>query len=552
MPTFVRPVYDIEVSEHGNYISSGIINSNSGKTYCMCAQMLFYLKTYPGIKVVVASAFDGFISEFILPTWRRVLDDDDPFIASKNVKERTYKMINGSEIRFHAYLDPENIRGWEAHIIWIDEAAQIGYGNNDVGFAIWTAFTQRLRAEPKEYPCMMYVTQNPSGHNWVWKVFVKPDFTAPQPHGDIGIITEYGVDSKGHKLKYHEWEKTNTEGDTYYSIVTSSYANKHLRSGYIESMLGTMVDQPGEKERMIEGMWTPINSLVYDWPTYSVHTHCVDYQRFLDFHEWDEMPSWNRVVVGIDCGGQRSPWAVEYYMYIESEYTFPHWVCFEEIYQIGKDWDEIAGLIKEKEREYGFESVQYFIDPQSSRHAVGPTQTTVQKEFAARGISTTIAPGYNKAGGRARVRTMLARDRTIPCPYIDDDQIEEDGKMVWTCGHAKLYYLKGVPGKPREVFRDGKKLIVNEEGHAAPGNIHEKTVYRFEAEKIRAPKQSEEGLSVALSEKVMDRDDHAQTSEMFFALGIAPMIKKERSKRQNREELNEVNGMYGRTGKYRR
>lgn len=532
-------------------LSGGV---GSGKTYAMCVMCLYYLKTYPGIKIVVSTAFDYFFSEFLMPTWRRVLDDDDPFIVYKNVKERAYKMVNGSEIRFHAYIDPDNIRGWEAHIIWIDEGAQIGHGNNDIGYALWTAFIQRMRAKPDHYPHMMYVTQNPSGHNWIWKVFIKPETDRPQPHGDIGIVTRWGTDDKGHPLEYYEWEKVTPDGDVYYALVTSSYANKYLTAGYISSMLGNMADQKGTRERMVEGRWTPINSLVYEAPLYSPDTHCIDYQRFLDYHEWDEVPSWNRVVVGIDCGGQRSPWAVEYYMYVECDYYPPRWVCFDEIYVIAKTWDEIADQILEKQRDYGFTNIQYWIDPISSNHSSGPRAERIKDEFLARGIATHMPRGYNKYGAINRVHSFLLRDRSMPCPYKDDDQVmKEDGTFEFVNGHAKLYYLQNCPGRASEIIRDdGKKIIMNAEGYAAPGNMHEKTVYRYDNTKNREPKAAEEGLTQALPQKIMDRDDHAQTSEMFAMLGIAPLVKQEKKKSQNKEELRENNGMYGSGGKRRR
>lgn len=527
----------------------------SGKTICICIQLLYFLKTYPGIRIVVTTAFDYYFVEFLLPKWREVLDDDDPFVVAKNVKDRWYKMANGSEIRFHAYDDPEKIRGWEAHIIWIEEAAQIGHGNNDLGAQIFVALTQRLRAKPNNYPRIIFVSQNPSGHNWVWKVFIKSEPSAPQPLGDKGRITVWGKDDSGNVLKYHEWEKITASGDVYYTVVTSSFANKHLPGGYIATMLGAMADQKGTRERMVEGMFTPINSLVYEAPVYSEETHCIDYQRFLDFFEYDYIPPWVRVVVGIDCGGQRSPWAVEYYMQTEPiEGYEPHWVCFDEIYMIGDTWNDIADKILEKEEKYGFRNIEYFIDPISSNQRQGPTSVTIKDEFKTRGIHTNMPKGYNKYGAIARVHSFLDRDRKVPCPYMDDEQIlNEDGTFEFVNGHARLYYLKGVPGKSQEVIINNKKILQNPEGYAAPGNIAEKSVYRYDNTKQREGKASEEGLTPVLSQKIMDRDDHGQTSEFFAFLGISPLPPSEgRGRTKKSVDPQGPGGMYGRTTKHRR
>lgn len=534
--TFVRhdDFYDIGVPGAEHYEAEGVWHHNSGgagvgKTLALCAQMLWFLKTYPGIKIVVTTAYDYYFPEIILPKWREVLDEDDPFIASQNIKERSYRMINGSEIRFHAYDDPEKVKGWEAHIIWIEEAAEVCNGNNYLAFSLWQMFITRLRAKPNHYPRMIYVSQNPKGHNWVWKIFIKPEPAAPQTLGDIGLITVYGQDSKGNNLLYREWEKTDAAGNTFYTIACPSYSNVHLAAGYVATMMSQHEGDKGKTDRMIEGLWSPINSLVYEPPFYAEATHCIPYQTFLDRWEYDEIPNWLRVVVGIDCGGARSPWAVEYYLQAEDN----TWVCFDEIYLVQGGWDDIAQKIKEKHKQYGFTNIAYWIDPQSSNMTSGPRSEMIKTEFAARGIPTDFPRGYNKRGAIERVRSFLQRDRTEPCPYLDDEESEDEaGEPQWMIGKSRLYYLKDVPGKPKQHnLGDGKTVVLNPEGHAAPGNIHEKTVYRYDETKNREAKEAEEGLSPKKSEKLMDRDDHAQTAEFFAFLGIAPLTKEERHRK---------------------
>jgi phage terminase large subunit len=518
--------------------SGGVGN---GKSHCVAAEMFKLLRTYPGIKIVATTAYDYYITEFMMPTWEKVLPEDSPHIKHHNRKDKVYLLTNGSQIRFKAYDDPDKIRGWECHVLWIEEGAELGDGNNDKAYAMWQNFQMRLRCSTHNYPLLIYVTQNPKGHNWIWKVFIKTEpGVADQPLGDSGIKTIFGETADGKPRMFQEWEKTNeVSGDVFYSISTGTSANAYVPPGYVASMLGQMADSPELRARMVEGEFTPINALVYDVPIYSERTHVVKYQNFLDYWDIDEIPSWWRVAVGIDCGGQRSPWAIEYYVQTEDG----HWVCFNELYQAGLTWGEIADMILHESE--GFERIEYWIDPISSNHKSGPTSDTIREEFTRRGIPVRQPKGYNKMSGILRVQNFLRRDHTRACPYLEDVMMQhDDGTQYWEVGHAQLYYLTDVPGR---------RFIKNPDGHACPGNIAEKRVYRYDSSKNREPKAHEEGLTPMLSEKLIDRDDHAQTAEMFFALGVNPLVKKQVTNHSNRQTLTDNEPvMYGRRAKHRR
>lgn len=496
--------------------SGGVGN---GKSHCMAVEMYRLLRTYPRIKIVVVTAYDYYFSQFILPTWYKVLPEDSPHIKRYNRKDRIITLTNGSQIAFRAYDDPDKIRGWDAHVIWIEEAAELGDGNNEKAYQIWLNLNMRLRSnDPRGYPLIMYVSQNPKGHNWVWKVFVRSEpGVADQPLGDDGYKTIFGKTADGKDRAYKEWEKVEkASGNVFYTISTGSSANVYNPVGYVASMLGQMADNPAVRQRMVEGDFNLVNTLVYDAPVYSERTHLISYSHFLDYWEIGDIPSWWRVVVGIDCGGQRSPWAIEYYAQTEDG----SWVCFDEIYKMGLTWGEIAELILEKNPpdEYGrprFENIQYWIDPISSNQKQGPTSDTIKEEFARRGIGTNMPKHYNKTGGIMRVQSFMKRNMAQPCPYKPDVLLEDaEGNHAYDIGHSQLYYLTGMPHKRSDI---------NPLGHACPANIAEKQVYRYDTQREMAVKDAEEGLTPVLSEKLVDRDDHAQTAEMFFALGIAPL-----------------------------
>ncbi len=528
-PSGKRPKYTL--------FSSG---AGAGKTLTMCAEMIRQLRVYPGIEIVVVTAYDFYFDEFLMPIWFTVMPEDSPHVKSYNKKSRSFIMTNGSRIRFKAYDDPEKIKGWRCHRLWIEEGSEIGDGNNDKARDIWGMLLTRLRATRPSYPLEVYVTQNPKGHNWLWGLFIKDEPTKRQPLADVGQDTIFAYDSAGEPRYYTEWEKVTEKGEVFYTIACPSMSNAFIPEGFIDSMIANYGDDPGTRQRMVEGKFSPINTLVYDYPIYSDRTHMIDWQRFLEYWEVDEIPKWWRVVVGIDVGGSRSPWAVEFYVQTEEG----HWVCFDEIYQPGLTWDEICDRIKDKSE--GFENITYWIDPISSQHQQGPTNTTVQVEFRHRGIGTNTPKGYNKHGGIGRVQNFLRRDHSIPCPYKDDILNEdENGDPYWENGHAQLYYLTNMPNRV---------TIQNPEGRSAPGNIKEKGVYRWDQAKARASRATEEGLSKMLSTKLIDRDDHGQTAEMFFALGVNPIAERTKSetavrKRSQVDQPNVKPIMYGRQPK---
>jgi hypothetical protein len=505
-------------------LSGGVGN---GKSINMCVQIVWLLRKHPGIKIVLIAPYDYMITEFFLPTLRTVLPDESPLIRKINVKDGIYYMRNGSQIRMKAYEDATRIRGWQCHCVFITEAAQIGDANPYKAAEIFKALGERQR-EPGNFPRKFYLDQNPSGHNWSWKIFVKPNLL-----GDAGTLTKVPPDQyRKHEVQFREYEHTDPiSGDTYYTISAGTHANPFNPSGYIESMLAHRRDDPLMKARMIDGSFTPINTLVYDLPYYSKQSHLIDIYRFLDYWEIDhdnyEDPrdaiprSWP-MYVGIDSAGASSPWAIE--CYIETppdDLGHSQYICAYEIYTKGKGWAEMADAILDLTE--GWEHVQYFIDPYHSKQASGPNQEAIFDEFIRHGIPVQAPKGYNKAASIKRVQEYLARDLTVPCPYIDDyymdDPDRKEGDLVeYEIGCARLYYLCRWVNGELEPY--------------AKANILEKQEYRYDSRKQRQASESEEGLSPQGPEKIIDRDDHAQTAEMFAFLGIEPLPRgRTRSKR---------------------
>lgn len=478
-------------------------------------------------------------------------------------------MRNGSELRMKAYEDASRIRGWQCHRIYITEAAEIGDGNPYKAVEIFKALGERLRGQG-DYPLGMCMDQNPKGHNWSWKLFVKPNKL-----GDIGIETVCPPEGyRLNEIRFREFEHTDPiSGDTYYTISAGTTANQFNPAGYVESMLAHRRDDPLMKARMIDGSFTPINALVYELPYYSKESHIIDIDRFLQYWELDacdaitETPyadprdaiprSWP-LFLGIDSAGASSPWAVEFYVETpEDDMGQHHYICIDEMYfsAKGMTWATIAieikrrtvGLTPEEERDYpvkqhygigsGWQFVQYWIDPYHSKQKSGPNQEAIYDEFQRNGIPVQAPRGYNLAASIKRVIEYLARDRTLPCPYMDDDvdddpELPEEERGLYQIGCARLYYLAGM----REGFNpDGTPLGY---GPYAKANIAEKQEYRMDNKKQRQASEAEEGLTPMGPEKVIDRDDHAQTAEMFAFLGINPLprVRQSNGKRKVEDE----------------
>lgn len=508
-------------------LSGGV---GSGKSINWTVDLIKRGLELPGYKTVIITAYDYFFEEFIWPTWRKVLPDDSPLYAYQKIKDREYGLTNGSTFRFKAYDDPEKVKGWDAHRILIEEASELGDGNNYKAQAIFGACTERLRAVPVAYPRQIDVCQNPKGHNWVWKVFIQGN-----PDGDEGILREIkpGENKDYPKgLIYREYEKSN-ETDIFYSIASGSDANSQMPPGYKETMAGILDEQT--MDRMVRGSFAPMNTTVYGPPIYSSLTHVCQIDDFLAYFDEEVIPPYWPVFVGIDPGGALSPWAIEFYVITPEG----HAACFGEIYKKAAGWQEIIGDIERFVTDRKLTEVRYAIDPHHASRKEGPDLISIQETFQEANINVECPHGTaKKDSGIYLIQDLMIRDHHVEAPFIVDEWLEEiDG---WSIGACRFYYLAD------------RSLVSNFNIHGvyAPWNLKEKEVFRRNTPSKRQPKESEEGLSPPVSEKLVDRDDHAQTAEMFaMLLWKPPAPARTRSKRDNSDVAFAGGGSYGGAGR---
>lgn len=521
----------------------------SGKSLAMWVDLVYNLRHYPYAKAVIIAGYDYYWDEFILPTFEMVMALDDPFIVKANMKSRIFKCANGSQFRFKAYDDPGKVKGWEAHWLYIEEASELGDGNSWKAAQIYRSCLMRLRAKPKSIPRFVRVAQNPNGHNWTWKIFVRGN-----PYKDIGIETNikpcmhydqktedehvrhvkeqhagrikynpapYEKYREGIKtctkqcafpchqypngLSYAQFEKVDPNGDVYYTIASGSDANVTLPDGYISTMVTSLSDDPELLSRMVRGRFNPIQSLIYYGNPYNPDSHVVSMEDVLRAYDWDRsdemvIPHWIPAHVGIDVGGPKSPWAVNVYRIMPDEIA----IQTGEFYKPSVTWDEVVDEIYKLVE--GLTDVSYWIDPYSAPQKQGAAQESVKEHFERAGIVVGPAQGCNKAAGILQIKNLLKADHTEPRPFGRDDWDQDSGG--WEYGRARLYYIDG----------------------ACPYNMAEKLVWRYDSKKIREPKEHEEGLSAPVQEKPVDRDDHAQRAEHFALSGWMPIRRRHRDK----------------------
>lgn len=484
----------------------------SGKSVGTTVDIIDVMLRYPGIKVVCVTGYDYLIDESIWPNWEKVMLFEDSRIESLNRKARILKFRNGSEIRFKAYDDADKIRGWDAHVIWIEEGGTLGDGNSHKAKAIWQALLQRHRAQGR-YPRFIIVSQNPKGHNWSWKIFIEK---SPQRRNPVVHWIRRPEECKQGQFPafYKEYEYVSDSGTVFYCVSSNTGANTKNPKEYEANMYSQMTQ--AEIKRMVDGDFDAANELAFDAPFFSRYTHVVPLLNVMAYYEFDRadefrFPRHWPVICGIDVGGTRSPWALIWFVIDPDTQTL---FCFKERYINAQAqtqvWDDIVDILKEEEENW--DHVDYYIDPKSGPMHTGPNLTSIIEEFSDVGIDAQIPKGYGKHGGILHARRFLKPDLTYPCPFLDDREPDDDGK--YSIGRAKLYFIQG----------------------ACEKLLQEMETWRYAPLPMREAREWEEGLSPVVSEKLLDRDDHGPTAMLFALIGYSPLPKHRTARKRDKED----------------
>ena len=551
----------------------------SGKSISASVEVVQGCLNNPGLKVVCILPLDYYLTESVRPTLDKVIDTENSIhVRGFNMRTQTLNFMNGSSVRFKAYDDAEKIKGWDAHWIWFEELSELADRSNEKKMAVYLACLMRLRGIG--YPTRIIATMNPLGHDAAWKIFIqrspqaknpdsywvpmcdkrrdflaKPenrnlDYKNPREIANQNECNKCSLTCKKECRHYpitgqeiHRYEYITPTGDIFYTITTGSAANPFNPPGYVETMIEQMSQDPLTRRRMVEGRFDSLNQLIYDKPNYSVDWNVVTWEEVAAAYGWNEEDDWWPndwpVVIGIDVGGHVSPYAFETYLYDEKE----NWAfCIDEVYKPALRWDEVAAILKKMAKP--FRNVRFVIDPKSGPRKEGATQESVIEELRKYGLYIQVAEGYQKGFYRT-VQTLLHPDPLYPHPFIPDEQYEDqNGITTWKLGRPSLFYIGS-----RECTHP-RRTSDNPNGCdcACPMNLKEKSVWRVNQKRLRAPKESEEGLTPQAQETPVDTDDHAQTAEMFAVklIGFKGLDPETRRRRPTHRKPMDPLMLYGR------
>lgn len=202
----------------------------SGKTAIGCITTITLAVMFPGDYLVCRL----FNPELKLTTYRTLLEMcPKDLIVEHRVADQILiiKSAGGktSSIIFRGLEDYDKHRSLNLNAAYIDESSQVSE-------EAFTLLQTRLRGK---HVRKIYMTTNPNGHSWLWRYFVKPGTWAPEVAKNFKCIS------------------------------APSTENKHLPSGYVDSMLATWTEDRIKREVM--GSWDSFSGQVYSEFDRSVH-----------------------------------------------------------------------------------------------------------------------------------------------------------------------------------------------------------------------------------------------------------------------------------------
>lgn len=232
----------------------------SGKKHGIVAALNYRLREHPGLKVQVVVPYFYMWDETILPYWMgriRAWEKEHPedALALKDFdrKSRQMTFANGATVGVCSPKSAEEVRGWEAHILWFPDASELARQsgrrpeeNDREALALFRACQQRRRAQPTQpvaCPYRTYVSQNPNGHNWVWKLFGKG---ATETKRDKGSEFERVVVDPERGDILH----------VYYGVTSSTFGNPFLPADYAAKVTDAYKDEPGMAQKVLAGSLT--------------------------------------------------------------------------------------------------------------------------------------------------------------------------------------------------------------------------------------------------------------------------------------------------------
>jgi len=239
----------------------------SGKTVALCTSLILNSLVEPnGHSLIGRLNYTDFADSTmqqlleLIPESLAAWHKSDKKLTFKNGHRVTFKHLDMADAKLESQLRSMSLNG-----AYVDEATEI---EEKVYFWI----LGRLRRGR----CVVRLTSNPSGHDWIWRHFFDPERKIQLQEENIGI-------------------------------TATSMDNPFNPPGYVERMINAY--PPDWADRYVYGNFSEFTGLVYK--EFSELTHVWDVKkRWPIFGDSGSPPHNWPVLIGIDVGSDIDPWSI--------------------------------------------------------------------------------------------------------------------------------------------------------------------------------------------------------------------------------------------------
>jgi len=341
----------------------------NGKTYGGCVRAIAYSLRFAGNCGVIGRNNYPELNGTTRAVFFEILGTNadeahsHPLIAYWNKTENHLRFKNGSEVWFINTEDESSwkrIKGMNLRWFYLDQV-------EDIPVEAFMMLQSRINRVKSHIPQSGWVTGNPAGHNWVWKMW-KSDWGQPS-----------------HNPKFHLIESTTME-------------NPFLGDGYVDDMLKTY--PPQWVKRYLYGDWEAFFGQVYD--EFSPAIHVIDPIPILD--DW-------KSGLGMDFGINNPTAAIWFAVDYDGDVHI-----YDEHYESGHTPEWHASRIMAKGiRKNGYQ-LPIFGDPSMMNRNLD-TGKSLQSLYEEEGIH--IIPGNNQDRliGITKIKQYLHPDKEKVNPY---------------------------------------------------------------------------------------------------------------------------------------
>ena len=205
------PFYDLQVPETHNYLAQGIYHHNCGKTYAALCRLLILCNKpeYNGARILVWGPTYNQLKSGTLVSFDELFYKYDMILSTKDGNEPERRLKNNILVVFRNASNPDQTRGHEYALNWLDEAGQM----DEKVFRLTNAATRQRRPDGTFYKRQMLITTTPTGKNWLYRYFK-----------DESSRKFLGAEQSAHY-------ETNTLQAMKYGIADTDYVET---SGYVE------------------------------------------------------------------------------------------------------------------------------------------------------------------------------------------------------------------------------------------------------------------------------------------------------------------------------